>query len=398
MTSPKSNLMRNVLIALGLIGAVLFGGYQYIINQPSARGSLRCYIQQTFYEAHDPGPAVEGSVIVTAVAETDLVRDPCDAADDPAIFFNTENPEKSLILGTNKARGVNVYNLEGKELHHAEAGAINNIDIRQNISAGGKSIALVGGSDKGISQIALWQLDPQTGVLTDIVAEPIATKVETETYGFCLYHRKEADELYGFVTDKSGAVEQWRLTANDSGKFSGEFVRKLRVATQPEGCVVDDANGVIFVGEEDVGIWSFNAKPDSDGKGQLIAKTGYGSVDGAFLTADIEGLALYIPDAADTSNGFLVASSQGNDTYALFDRKPPHAFRGAVQAKGKSGRIVGDTDGLAVSSANFGPKFPKGLLVVQDGTNVPEDGSEPRQNFKIVSWADIMAKGVPVAH
>lgn len=396
--STQSNLGRNLLIALALIAAVLVGGYQYIINQPTARGSFRCFIKQTFYEAHSPGPAIKGSVTVTAAAETDVVRDPCDSADDPAIFFNAQNPQKSLVLGTNKARGVNVYDLTGKEIHHAEAGAINNIDIRQNIRAGGEEIALVGGSDKGASLLRLWKLDPATGVLIDIAEKPIPTKVETETYGFCFYQRKETDELYGILTDKSGAVEQWQLTANESGKFAGEFVRKLRVSTQPEGCVVDDVNGKLFVGEEDVGIWVFNADPKAGDEGQLIAKTGYGTAEGSWLTADVEGLDLYIPDANDKSSGYLVASSQGNDTYVLFDRTPPYAYRGAVQVKDKTGRIVGDTDGLAVHSANFGPGFPKGLLVIQDGTNETADRSEHHQNFKIVSWQDIMAKGVPVAH
>lgn len=397
-TSGKSNLGRNILIALGLIAAVLVGGYQYIIHQPTARGSFRCFVRQTFYEAHDPGPAIEGSVTVTAAAETKVVRDPCDSADDPAIFVNTKAPEKSLVLGTNKARGVNVYNLDGEELHHAEAGAINNIDIRQDFMVGGKAMALVGGSNKGASQIMLWELDPETAKLNNVLAEPIATKVETETYGFCLFHRKDPSELYAFVTDKSGAVEQWRLKANDAGKFSGEFVRKLRVNTQPEGCVVDDANARLFVGEEDVGIWTFDALPEGKSEGTLIAKTGYGTTEGAWLTADLEGLALYIPDASDNANGYLVASSQGNDSYVLFDRIPPYAFRGAVQVKGANGRIAGDTDGLAVTSANLGPRFPRGLLVVQDGTNETKDGAEPYQNFKIVSWQDIMAKGVPVAH
>lgn len=391
-------MMRTLAIALGVLAVVVVAGYQYLESDPAAKRSAECLVEHFTEEGHKPRPAVQGAVTVTAVGSTAVVRDACDAADDPAIYFNSQQPEKSLILGTNKARGVNVYNLDGKELFHAPVGKVNNIDIRQDVSAGGRSIAVVGGSNKS-ANINLWQLDPATGTLTDILAQPIATKVEKQTYGFCLYHRKAANELYGFVTDKSGAVEQWRLTADDSGKFTGEFVRKLRVSSKTEGCVVDDASGRLFIAEEDVGIWLFSAEPGTEDKGQLIAKTGYGASDGAWLTDDIEGLALYQPnaDSADSAGGFLVASSQGNDTFALFDLVPPYAYRGAFQVKDSTGRIVGDTDGIAINSASFGAKYPKGLMVIQDGTN-PGSGLLPHQNFRLVSWQDITAKGVPVAH
>ena len=44
-----------------------------------------------------------------------------------------------------------------------------------------------------------------------------------------------------------------------------------------------------------------------------------------------------------------------------------------------------ETDGLAVSSVNFGGAFSEGMLVVQDGYN-----KRPRenQNFKLVPWTE----------
>jgi 3-phytase len=39
-----------------------------------------------------------------------------------------------------------------------------------------------------------------------------------------------------------------------------------------------------------------------------------------------------------------------------------------------------------VTSANLGKKYPKGMLVVQDGRNLlPME----TQNFKMISWEDI---------
>jgi len=47
-----------------------------------------------------------------------------------------------------------------------------------------------------------------------------------------------------------------------------------------------------------------------------------------------------------------------------------------------------ETDGLDVTSAPLGAAYPAGLFVAQDGLNTDPD---ERQNFKLVSWADIAA-------
>ena len=44
----------------------------------------------------------------------------------------------------------------------------------------------------------------------------------------------------------------------------------------------------------------------------------------AHLTADVEGLSIYY---ASGGAGYLLASSQGDSTYSVYERQPPHAFR-----------------------------------------------------------------------
>ena len=43
------------------------------------------------------------------------------------------------------------------------------------------------------------------------------------------------------------------------------------------------------------------------------------------------------------------------------------------------------TDGIAVAPGSFGPNYPDGLFIAQDGDNAPA-----AQNFKLVSWRDIL--------
>lgn len=73
---------------------------------------------------------------VTAISETQPVYSPnidADAADDPAIWYNSNNPESSLIFGSNKKYGIHSYNLSGDEVQFLPCGTINNIDIRKGV-------------------------------------------------------------------------------------------------------------------------------------------------------------------------------------------------------------------------------------------------------------------------
>ena len=105
------------------------------------------------------------------------------------------------------------------------------------------------------------------------------------------------------------------------------------------------------------------------------------SVDNRMLVADVEGLALF-PQGAN--GGMLVASSQGDNAYAVFElpeMKPVGRFRIAADKFGSTE----ETDGIELASGSFGSLYPGGLFVAQDGANAPE-----AQNFKLVSWADVM--------
>ena len=161
------------------------------------------------------------------------------------------------------------------------------------------------------------------------------------------------------------------------------------MGSQTEGCVADDETGDLYVGEEGFGIWKYSAEPDGGDTRSAVAL-----VEDGILTDDIEGLSiLYGPDGG----GYLLASNQGADSYALYRREGEHEFLGlfhvvADEATGIDG--ASETDGLDVTSANLGPAFPHGVFVVQDGRNItPED----RQNFKLVPWESIAeAFGLPL--
>lgn len=313
--------------------------------------------------------------IPTAV-ESDIADRSGDAMDDPAIWVHPTAPEKSRVLGTNKRWGLLSFSMQGEQLQAIGAGRVNNIDIRQRVLLGGEYRDVAVASNRDRNSLSIFNVD-QHGLLTPL---PEQATTLSEIYGLCLYQPSE-DELYVFANEKSGLVSQIELKWQDN-HLKATQVRQFSVPSQPEGCVADDAKKQLFLGEENAGIWAFNLDDKSANlSGKMIIKTG------GPLVADIEGISLY---QVDSDTGYLVVSSQGNDSYLLYNSTPPYAyvdrFRIGVNAsEGHDGSA--ETDGLDVTSSAVGSGvWSQGMMVVQDGRNRMPDQN---QNFKWVPWSEI---------
>src|SRR5690606_39134089 len=64
---------------------------------------------------------------VRPVLETEIAASYGDAADDPAIWVHPDDPEKSLVIGTDKKLGLYVFDLEGRTLQTVPDGRMNNV-------------------------------------------------------------------------------------------------------------------------------------------------------------------------------------------------------------------------------------------------------------------------------
>ncbi len=323
-------------------------------------------------------PAAATARTVTPALETPAVETWGDAADDPAIWVNPRNPAKSAVIATDKNLGLYVYDLEGRLLQTVTDGRMNNVDLRDGFMVDGKARTLVAASNRTDKSIALYFLDPATRKLAR-AGDPVPTGFG-DPYGLCMYAGPTGH--YVFVNNGGdGLFRQWRITA-EGGRAVAEQVREFPVGSQAEGCVADDETGALYVAEEGGGFFRFSAAPDGGTERKEIDR-----VDGPNgLKADIEGVALW---AGKDGKGYLVLSNQGADNYAVYRREGDNAFVGifhivADPERGMDG--VSETDGLDVSSAPLGARFPDGLLVVQDGRNL---SPRERQNFKYVSWRDI---------
>ena len=339
-----------------------------------------------------PPPLPADTRTVVALTETPPVADPGDAADDPAIWVNPAEPSASLIVATNKRRGLVVYGIDGKIVSSSDVGQVNNVDLRAAVGGAGPEAGIVvSATNRANRTIDVFGLDPETGNLSPLLDGHITPGFREEPYGLCMYRSAASGDLYVFAIDFAGTVEQWRLDGDGRNGVTGTRVRSWAIGGKTEGCVADDANGWLFVGEEEVGIWRYDAESDAEpGARVAVDRTGVGEDPGARLAASVEGLTLYAAPDGGPLDGFLVASSQGNNTYVVYDRAPPHAYRGTFRVgDGPAADGTEDTDGLDVVSAPLGASYPMGLLVVQDGINTAADGSEANQNFKFVSWQDV---------
>lgn len=317
------------------------------------------------------GPPAQ-TAAVRASAETAPAPSIEDAADDPAIWVNNAEPAASLILGTDKQTGLYVYDLSGAEVGRLQVGPLNNVDLRQD---GPSSFDVAVASNDGRNAVSVFSIDRRSGAVAALT-EFATGKIEP--YGICLGLAEEGYDA--FVTYKDGTIQVFRLDLGASPSMA--LLRTVKLASQLEGCVVDEAQSLLFVGEEAKGFWSIRLD-DMNAAPALIDTVG--SASG--LVADVEGVSLWRGAGED---GYLVVSAQGASRFVIYDRKPPHAALGAFRVDEAAGRPAIDevtgTDGIDVVSAALGDMYPRGLLVVQDDVN---SAPAANQNFKLVDWREV---------
>lgn len=314
-------------------------------------------------------------VFVAAAVETRVDTDPAVDADDPALWADASDPRRAVMFGTDKTDGLYVHNLDGTVRQFLPSGALNNVDLRTGFAVNGRDDwVLVAATNDSRMGINVYLFDPRTletrdfGFLETNMGEP---------YGFCM--GKRADGFYLIANTKLGDIRIWRVSANaNSPAF--EPVRSLKLDSQLEGCVVDDATDTLYVGEENVAIWKFDFDPAGSDSPIRIA-----SVDNRRITDDIEGVTIM----RDGSAKYLIASSQGDNTYPVFriaDGKEAYVGRFAIVERDGIDAVT-HTDGIDAWSGPIGD-FPQGLLAVHDDSDEPLQG---QQNYKLVDWREVKA-------
>lgn len=215
-------------------------------------------------------------------------------------------------------------------------------------------------------------------------------KDDFDVYGSCVYKSKKTGIQYLFVNAKTSEYLQYELSWSD-GALKTALVRSFFSGSggQVEGCVSDEDNGWVFIGEEPSALWRYGAEPTDDPAGTktLVAKVGDGK-----LFADVEGITLVHGKTPD--KGFIVVSCQGVSAYNLYRRKAPHEYVATFTiTKSRNGEVdaVSNTDGIAAVGTRLGDAFPRGLMVTHDDANqLPNHATSEEASFKLVSLQDVL--------
>ncbi|MDT7787452.1 MAG: 3-phytase [Pseudonocardiales bacterium] len=302
--------------------------------------------------------------VITPTVITQTFEEPADA-DDPAIWVNPRNTERSVVLGTLKEGGLAAFDLNGRTIGvypapqpptpNAKPGRYNNVDVLGNR-------AFV--SDRGRDRIRVFQVDERGAKdVTNPATKPVFSRTEEEVdeqhnvYGLAAGRVNGKDVV---VTSRRNetTIALLRVTNdNDTRKVStldlpSTFTlpngKQWTVCGEPgegpqvEGMAIDERTSTLYAAQEDVGIWRIPLRASGFGKPQLVDKVrswgapqkynpeteeceqdgpnpGFG---GKWLEADAEGLTI--------ADDVLLASSQGDSRFVAYrkaDMKPLKDFR-----------------------------------------------------------------------
>jgi myo-inositol-hexaphosphate 3-phosphohydrolase len=343
-----------------------------------------------------PLPMVSAAIpvieLVPASGETVPVQTSGDSADDPAIWVHPTTPEASLIIGNNKRGALETYDLSGNRVQQLRDSVTfwGNVDNRYAVQIGANTRDLIAVSHRGLQ---FYTVNPDTRQLRSITD---GVALATSGEGVCLYRSPTTSITYAVVITIKGRVRQYELTDVDlDGLIDGRLVRDFQLSSEAEGCVADDEAQALYISQEDVALWKFEAEPTLGNAGIVVDSV---TASGGQLEPDIEGVTI-----ADTDDGgkFLFASAQRVSsasqsyftTYQINDR-----FEGLESwTQHKSFRVGNGltaddcdrTDGIAAYAGDLGPQFPYGIFVCQDNNNSGPRGTS-YQDFKYVRLEAIL--------
>jgi 3-phytase len=316
-----------------------------------------------------------------------LVTDPVpNDTDDPAIWINAADPLRSLILGTDKGDttgGVFVFDLEGR-LDPARSRTpmfrANNVDVAYGLELGGRRVDVAVATERGAMALRVFPLPDMTPV--DGGGIPVFDGDEERApMGIALYTRASDGALFAIVGGKGGPVEgylwQLRLRDRGDGVVTGERVRAFGAFSglkEIEAIAVDDALGFVSYSDEGSGIRKYHADPDHPDASRELAHFGREG-----FVEDHEGIAVY---AREDGTGYLIVSDQQGGRIRIFPREGSGADPHAHTVLAVIPMEARDTDGLEVTPAALGPRFPRGLLVLMSAD----------RTFHYHSWADVEAR------
>ena len=280
--------------------------------------------------------------------------------DDPAIWVNRENPEESIVFGTDKDTDGAIYafDLDGKIIEAKTMRNFkrpNNVDVEYDVKLSDSTVTdIMIFTEREREQIRVFSV-PDMKPLDNGGFKVFQDTRENEMslpMGVSIYKSPQSGKTYAIVGRKNGPKEgylhQIELVPSEKG-FTPKLVREFGLFSgkkEIEAIAVDDELGFVYCSDEGDGIRKNYAEPDMGNKEIAI----FGA---EHFKDDIEGIAISTyPDG----KGQIIVSNQQQGTFNFFNRED-NSFEYALNLG------TTETDGCEVTTASLGDKFPNGLFV-----------------------------------
>jgi len=288
--------------------------------------------------------------------------------DDPAIWVNSEDPSKSLIIGTDKDEdgALYVFDLDGKIFPEKVVRGLkrpNNVDVGYTFPLGNDTVDIAVTGERLNHQLRVFSVPEMKpidgGGFPMFVGE---TGLEhRDLMGIALYQRPSDNSTYVIMGRKNGPTDgtylwQYLLEADSLGTLSATLVRKFGKFSgikEIEAIAVDDELGYIYYSDENVGVRKYYADPEK-GNEELALFGTEGFKD------DHEGISIY-----DSGNGkgFILVSDQQAGRFRIFPREGSngnphqHDFIKSVKVSTR------ESDGSEITNVRLNETYKQGLFV-----------------------------------
>ena len=282
-------------------------------------------------------------------------------SDDPAIWINKQNPEQSIVFGTDKDElngGVYAFDLNGKIIKEKSITNIsypNNVDIEYDfvLTDSTKTDILVF-SEREKNQIRMFSVPNMMPMDNGgfKVFEDETDNIMKRPMGVSLYKNPKNGNISVIVSRKIGPKENYLYQyglISDSLGIKTELMRKFGNFSgnkEIEAIAIDDALGYVYYSDEGIGIRKYYANPEQ-GNEELAV------FGGEYFRDDIEGIAIA---AYENDKGYIIVSNQQDHTFNFFKRSD-NTFVKTLNL----GTL--ETDGCEVTTKGLGSKYPNGLFV-----------------------------------
>ncbi len=283
--------------------------------------------------------------------------------DDPAIWINYENPEESIVFGTDKDTdgAIYAYDLNGKIIQDKTIRGLkrpNNVDIRQGFKINDSlTIDIMAFTERERQQIRLFSVPDMRPL--DNGGFPVfedETNLEFRLpMGIGLYKSAQDGSLYAIVGRKDGPKEgylyQYKIEYVE-GKVDLTLVRKFGNYSgkkEIEAIAVDDALGFIYYSDETFGVRKYYADP-------ALGNEEISVFGGDTFKRDNEGIAIV---ALEGKKGYIIVSNQQAQTFNIFSRET-NEFIKEINLNTKQ------TDGCDVVAMPLNATFKSGLFVAMN--------------------------------